>query len=212
MTSANCFSTRASIRSVLANCPIALAKSRAWRGLITTTANPAACSAHATAFSYPPLASISTMSTTSALNFATRASYPSASLLTRSNRSVPHAASKCPLDTSIPAHGRAAVTGSLPCGCTVMTTPCVTVRATRFRNTAPVCVDQILPHELPTLGSHRFGAHPANPPLASRLAVPRRPTALGDGTAPAYSSPAGSRVRCAGLRPPLTRPASPPLV
>jgi hypothetical protein len=54
------------------------------------------------------------MSTASALNCATSASHPAAALATRSSR-WPQAASKCALATSIPAHGRAAVTDSLPC-------------------------------------------------------------------------------------------------
>jgi hypothetical protein len=50
-TAANSASMRASTVSVLARRPIDLAKSRAWRGLTTTTARPAACSAQANSVS-----------------------------------------------------------------------------------------------------------------------------------------------------------------
>ena len=56
--SANLARTWASIRSVLARIPWALAKSRTWRGLITAAGNFASCSFTAKALSNPPLASM----------------------------------------------------------------------------------------------------------------------------------------------------------
>ena len=50
----------ASIRSVLARRPVALAKSRAWRGLTAATGMPAACRAARAGGSYPPVASRTT--------------------------------------------------------------------------------------------------------------------------------------------------------
>ena len=52
--------TAASIGSVLARCPSALAKARTWAGLTTTTGKPAAASAAATTVSNPPVASSAT--------------------------------------------------------------------------------------------------------------------------------------------------------
>src|ERR1700738_2568624 len=46
--------SRASMRSVLASCPIALANERTQRGLSNATGSPAACSAASTRGSYPP--------------------------------------------------------------------------------------------------------------------------------------------------------------
>ena len=57
---AKCDNTRASMASVLARYPIALAKSRACRGLTTITASPARQSATATWRSKPPVASKTT--------------------------------------------------------------------------------------------------------------------------------------------------------
>ena len=56
ITSAKCASARASNASVLANCPVARAKSRAGRGLTTTTGRPAAANAAVAARSRPPVA------------------------------------------------------------------------------------------------------------------------------------------------------------
>lgn len=55
--SANCASTAASRVSVLASLPVALAKSRTWRGLTTTTGSPAAASSPVRGSSSPPVAS-----------------------------------------------------------------------------------------------------------------------------------------------------------
>ena len=52
--------TSASIRSVLANRPMARAKSRIWRGLTTTTGSPAPANPAATTCSNPPVASSAT--------------------------------------------------------------------------------------------------------------------------------------------------------
>ncbi len=47
----------ASRASVFASWPVALAKSRTWRGLATTTGRPSAARAATVAASYPPVAS-----------------------------------------------------------------------------------------------------------------------------------------------------------
>ena len=57
ITSAKCARARASNASVLANWPVARAKSRACRGLTTTTGRPAVAKALVTARSRPPVAS-----------------------------------------------------------------------------------------------------------------------------------------------------------
>ena len=57
ITSAKCANARASNASVLANWPVARAKSRAWRGLTTTTGRPAVAKALVTMRSRPPVAS-----------------------------------------------------------------------------------------------------------------------------------------------------------
>src|SRR4030095_12989483 len=57
MAAAKWANTRASRRSVFANWPRALAKSRTCRGLTTTTGRPAACRALTTGISKPPVAS-----------------------------------------------------------------------------------------------------------------------------------------------------------
>ena len=59
-TSAKCASTWASRASVLAHCPVALAKSRTCRGLTTTTGTPAAANAPVSGISNPPVASTTT--------------------------------------------------------------------------------------------------------------------------------------------------------
>ena len=60
--SAKWASTAASRRSVLASRPVALAKSRTWRGLTTATGRPAAARAATTGASKPPVASRTTRS------------------------------------------------------------------------------------------------------------------------------------------------------
>jgi hypothetical protein len=57
MEAAKWAKTRASSRSVLANRPRALAKSRTCRGLTITTGKPTACKAWSSARSRPPVAS-----------------------------------------------------------------------------------------------------------------------------------------------------------
>lgn len=57
MASANRARIRAPSRSVLAHCPVARAKSRTCRGLITTTGSPTAASAPINGTSSPPVAS-----------------------------------------------------------------------------------------------------------------------------------------------------------
>ena len=72
--------TLASIASVLARVPMALAKSRAWRGLITATGILAAARAAARGVSRPPVASRTTKVGPSGLRRATRAAMPASSL------------------------------------------------------------------------------------------------------------------------------------
>ena len=60
IASAKWASTAASRASVLANFPVALAKSRTWRGLTTTTGSASAARAATSASSRPPVASSST--------------------------------------------------------------------------------------------------------------------------------------------------------
>ena len=61
MASAKWASTAASRASVLASIPVALAKSRTWRGLTTTTGSAAAARAATKGSSRPPVASSNTM-------------------------------------------------------------------------------------------------------------------------------------------------------
>jgi hypothetical protein len=64
--------TSASILSVLASLPVALAKSLAWRGLTTATGKPSAAKAASTARSKPPVASRITSSVRSSTRRETK--------------------------------------------------------------------------------------------------------------------------------------------
>jgi hypothetical protein len=72
----------ASIRSVLASLPVALANSLAWRGLTTATGKPSAAKAATTARSKPPVASTITSSGRSSSRRESRWSIPASSWAT----------------------------------------------------------------------------------------------------------------------------------
>ncbi len=80
ITSAKCASARASNASVLANWPVARAKSRACRGLTTTTGRPAVAKALVAARSRPPVASSTIRVGWRACNRSTSVATPLASL------------------------------------------------------------------------------------------------------------------------------------
>ena len=102
VTAAKWASTRASMASVLARCPIALAKSRTWRGLTTSTGSPARQSAAATAASRPPVASRTTRRGRSGASRATSSAWPSGVLATVKTGASPTATSSLALETSMP--------------------------------------------------------------------------------------------------------------
>src|SRR3954467_12633012 len=72
--------TSASIRSVLASLPVALAKSRAWRGFTIATGMAAMASAAATGYSKPPVASTTTSAGGAFWSRPMRESIPASSL------------------------------------------------------------------------------------------------------------------------------------
>src|SRR5512135_2907431 len=76
--------TSASMRSVLASRPVALAKSRAWRGLIAAVGMPAIWRAASRGNSSPPVASTTTSDGARGLSRASRAAMPAGSLTWRS--------------------------------------------------------------------------------------------------------------------------------
>ena len=96
-------STRASMRSVLASFPQALAKSRTWRGFMTTTGNPAAASCAAITASYPPVASSTINVGAISRRRATTSARPASSFALLQNVSWGNTpTSNVALDTSIP--------------------------------------------------------------------------------------------------------------
>ena len=102
VTAAKWASTRASRASVLARWPIALAKSRTWRGLTTSTGRPAWHSAAAAAASRPPVASSTTRRGRSGASRATSSAWPSGVLATVKTGASPTAKSSLALETSMP--------------------------------------------------------------------------------------------------------------
>src|SRR3954469_25108639 len=72
--------TSASIRSVLASLPVALAKSRAWRGVMAAGGMPATWRAGSKGSSSPPVASTTTRAGPRRWSRATRAAMPAGSL------------------------------------------------------------------------------------------------------------------------------------
>ena len=111
ITSAQCASARASNASVLANCPVARAKSRACRGLTTTTGRPAVANAAVAARSRPPVASSTIRVGGSACNRSTSVTTPPASLGTAHRSPEGRTAiSHCAFATSIPTkHGTSTI-------------------------------------------------------------------------------------------------------
>jgi hypothetical protein len=96
-------SIRASIWSVLASRPKDLAKSRAWRGLMTATAKPALAKAATAGVSYPPVASSTISVGCNSTSFWTRRAMPGSSLSTCQWTPAGRSAmSRCALLTSMP--------------------------------------------------------------------------------------------------------------
>ena len=108
--------TSASIRSGLANRPVARAKSRIWRGLTTTTGRPAPANPAATTCSNPPVASSTTRPGSSCPTRSARLLTPSASRATLkaspAGRTNP---SNRSLLTSMPTNTSRSM--ALPCKC-----------------------------------------------------------------------------------------------
>ena len=116
----------ASMRSVFASWPVARAKSRTWRGFITTTGNPTAANAATTARSYPPVASSTTRVGMSRWSRSDRPR-SSASSLRRRQRSPPGraATTSSAFETSMPMkHSRGVMSAPPPDGDDDLAPPC----------------------------------------------------------------------------------------
>src|ERR1700677_806664 len=118
MRSAKRAITSASSVSVLAKRPMALAKSRIWRGLTTQSGSPMPARAAATVASKPPVALRTTRATGSFFRRLTRSSSPLPSRETW-NASLDGLRwmSRRPLETSIPAKTGRCSSMTLPCKC-----------------------------------------------------------------------------------------------
>jgi len=124
--SANRARMAASRRSVFASWPVALAKSRTWRGFATTTGTPAAASAATTGRSNPPVAS-----QTSRAGFRRRSSRATRSVIPASSFATGQASpvgrsttSTVALDTSSPTNTGSRFIAPSPENGLVATRPC----------------------------------------------------------------------------------------
>ena len=170
--SANRASTPGSTRSAFASCPVARAKSRTWRGFVTTTGSPAAASAATAGTSYPPVASSTTSAGPSRRSRSTSVRSPRSSVATAHRSSAGRlATTSSTFATSIP-------TNPPPCAWASVIVPSWCVRSVRRGRPRLAVCGPVSPRSGSGSARPWWGAAPANarclPPRPHRAGAPTR--------------------------------------